>query len=245
MFRLDGQVAIVTGGAQGIGSGIAEVFLKAGATVAIWDILDGSPVVEKLESLGKIFYAKVDVTDKSSVQSAVDNIIESYGRIDILINNAGVIRDKSFVKMDESQWNTVINVNVNSLFVTSKAVLPHMIANKYGRIVSASSVNGSRGAFGQTNYSASKAAVQGFTRALCKEVGRHGITVNCVAPGFVKTAMTDSIPKELVEEGMKFIPAGYAAEPTDMGYVYLFLASKEARYVSGATIHANGGEYAF
>lgn len=245
MFRLDGQLAIVTGGAQGIGAGICEVFLNAGATVALWDVNDGQPVVDQLKTDDKnIFYQKVNVADRASVQAAVDAIMLNHGKIDILINNAGVIRDRSFMKMNQQEWDAVIDVNINSLFVTSKAVLPHMIEAGYGRIVSASSINAMRGAFGQTNYCASKAAIQGFTRALSKEVGKHGITVNCVAPGFIKTAMTASIPEELLKGAIKQIPVRRIGEPKDMGYAYLYLASKEASFVSGITLHANGGEYA-
>jgi len=245
MFRLDGQLAIITGGAQGIGEGICEVFLEAGATVALWDVKDGGPVVDRLKSSeNEIFYQQVNVTDKPSVDGAVEEIISKYGRIDILVNNAGVIRDRSFMKMSQQEWDTVINVNINSLYITTQAVLPYMIKAQYGRIVSASSVNALRGAFGQTNYSASKAAIQGFTRALCKEVGKHGINVNCVAPGFIKTAMTDSIPEEFIKEGIKQIPIRRIGTPRDMGYAYLFLASKEAGFVNGITLNANGGEYA-
>ena len=244
MFRLDGQIAIITGGARGIGIGICKVFIKAGATVALWDVADGQPIVDEILSEGgKIFYQKVDVTSKESTESAVEEIMEKYGRIDILINNAGIIRDRSFMKMSEDEWNAVMNVNVKSLFVTSKAVLPHMIAAKYGRIVSASSVNAMMGAYGQTNYGASKAAIQGFTRSLCREVGKHGITVNCVAPGFIKTAMTESMPPEVIEAGIKMIPIRRIGTPEDMGYAYLFLASKEGQFVNGITLHANGGMY--
>jgi len=244
MFKLDGQLAIITGGARGIGIGICEVFTKAGATVAMWDVADGQQVVDDITAQGgKIFYQKVDVTSKESVEAAVAEIIDKHGRIDILINNAGIIRDKSFMKMSEDEWNAVMNVNVNSLFVTAKAVLPHMIEANYGRIVSASSVNAMAGAFGQTNYSASKAAIQGFTRSLCKEVGKHGVTVNCVAPGFIKTAMTDSIPEEIVNAAIKQIPIRRIGMPEDMGYAYLFLASKEAEFINGITLHANGGVY--
>ncbi len=244
MFRLDGQVAIITGGAQGIGAGICKVFTDAGATVALWDVKDGQAVVDEITADGgEIFYQKVDVTSKSSVEAAVAEIMNKHGRIDILINNAGLIRDKSFMKMTEEQWNAVINVNVNSLFVTAKAVLPHMIDAKYGRIVSASSVNADLGAFGQTNYAASKAAIQGFTRSLCKEVGKHGITVNCVAPGFIETAMTDTIPEEIVKGAIQQIPIRRIGTPEDMGIVYLFLASKEAEFVNGITLHANGGAF--
>jgi len=244
MFRLDGQLAIISGGARGIGTGICKVFIRAGATVALWDIDDGQSVIDEISKEGgNIFYQKVDVTSKESTDSAVAEIMEKHGRIDILINNAGIIRDRSFLKMSIEEWNSVMNVNVNSLFVTSKAVLPHMIDAKYGRIISASSVNAMLGAFGQTNYAASKAAIQGFTRSLCREVGKHGITVNCVAPGFIKTAMTDSMPQEVIDAGIRMIPIRRIGTPEDMGYAYLFLASKEGQFVNGVTLHSNGGAY--
>jgi 3-oxoacyl-[acyl-carrier protein] reductase len=245
MLRLDGQVAIITGGARGIGEGICKIFCKAGATVALWDVLDsGQETADKIAADGgRIFFQKVDITNRAAVQEAVNEIITEYDKIDILINNAGVIRDRSFLKMTEEDWNVVVNVNINSLFVTTKAVLPHMKEAGYGRIISASSINAMAGAFGQTNYSASKAAIQGFTRSLCKEVGKYGITVNCVAPGFVKSEMSDSMPPEVIEAGIKMIPVGRIGTPEDMGYSYLFLASKEAGFVSGITLHANGGAY--
>jgi len=244
MFKLDGQVAIITGGAQGIGVGICKVFTDAGATVALWDVADGQAVVDEITSNGgNIFYQKVDITSKESVETAVAEIMDKHQRIDILINNAGIIRDKSFMKMTEDQWDAVMNVNVKSLYVTSKAVLPHMIEAGYGRIVSASSINAMLGAFGQTNYGASKAAIQGFTRSLCREVGKHGITVNCVAPGFIKTAMTDSIPEEIIAGAVQQIPVRRIGMPEDMGYAYLYLASKESGFINGITLHANGGSY--
>ena len=244
MFKLNGQVAIVTGGANGIGLGICEIFTQAGATVACWDIVDGQAVVDEIAAKGgNIIFQKVDVSSKASVEAAVGEVKKQYGRIDILINNAGIIRDKSFMKMTEEQWDAVMNVNVKSLYVTTKAVLPHMIEGQYGRIISASSVNAMSGAYGQTNYAASKAAIQGFTRSLCREVGKHGITVNCVAPGYIKTAMTESIPKELVEGAIKQIPVRRIGLPEDMAYAYLFLASKEAGFINGITLHANGGAY--
>ena len=171
MIRLEGQVAIVTGGARGIGAGICELFCKAGATVALWDVLDsGAETAARIAQSGaSIFYQKVDITSKSEVEAAVAQLIEKHQKIDILINNAGVIRDRSFLKMEQSDWDTVMNVNLNALFITCKAVVPHMKAAGYGRIVSASSINGFQGAFGQTNYAATKAGIAGFTRALCKE----------------------------------------------------------------------------
>jgi len=152
-----------------------------------------------------------------------------------------VIRDRSFMKMEQSEWDTVINVNLNSLYTTAKAVLPHMKEAGYGRIVSASSINGFAGAFGQVNYAATKAAVSGFTRALCKETGRFGVTVNAVAPGFIKTNMTDSMPDEVIKAGVAQIPVGRIGTVEDMGFAYLYLASKEAGFISGITLHANGG----
>jgi len=242
MKKLEGQVVIITGGARGIGEGVCEVFCKEGATVAIWDVIDGQTTADKISANGgSIFYQKVDVTNQESVDSAVAEIIRTYGKIDILINNAGVIRDKSFLKMTREEWDLVMAVNVDSLFITAKAVVPHMKAANYGRIISASSINAYMGAFGQTNYSASKAAIVGFTHSLCREVGKYNITVNAVAPGFIKTEMTDSMPDEVVKAGIAMIPVKRIGTPEDMGYAYLFLASKEAGFISGHTLHANGG----
>jgi len=245
MFRLDGQTAIITGGARGIGAGICRVFCKAGATVALWDVMDeGEATAKEIAAEGgNIFFQKVDVTNQEATNTAVAEIIEKTGRVDILINNAGIIRDRSFAKMTENEWDSVMNVNVKSLFITSKAVLPHMKTANYGRIISASSINAMTGAFGQTNYAASKAAIQGFTRSLCREVGKYGITVNCVAPGFVKSVMSDSMPEEVIAAGIKMIPIRRIGTPEDMGYTYLFLASKEGEFVNGITLHANGGAY--
>jgi 3-oxoacyl-[acyl-carrier protein] reductase len=243
MYSLEGQIAIITGGARGIGEGICEVFCKAGATVALWDVLDsGEETANRISSNGgSIFFQKVDITNAESVGSAVEEIISKHGKIDILINNAGVIRDRSFLKMTSEEWNTVININLNALFVTTQAVLPHMREAGYGRIISASSINGFQGAFGQANYAATKAGVSGFTRALCKEVGRFGVTVNAIAPGFIKSVMSDSMPAEIIKAGVAQIPVGRIGTAEDMGHSYLFLASKEAGFISGITLHANGG----
>ena len=243
MFRLDGQVAIITGGAQGIGEGICEVFCQAGATVALWDIRpSGQETAERIKaSGGNIFFQSVNVTDRKAVDNAVQEIIDAHGKIDILINNAGVLRDRSFLKMEQEEWDTVINVNLNALFTTTQAVLPHMREAGYGRIISASSVNGFAGAFGQTNYAATKAGVAGFTRSLAREVGRFGITANAVAPGFIASEMTASMPPEVVKAGIAMIPVGRIGSPEDMGYAYLYLASKEAGFINGTTLHANGG----
>tara|TARA_A100001011_G_scaffold162951_1_gene171473 strand:- start:76729 stop:77472 length:744 start_codon:yes stop_codon:yes gene_type:complete len=243
MKKLDGQIVIITGGAQGIGEGICKIFCNEGATVALWDILnDGRKTADNIKAGGgDIFFQNVDVTSQDSVDAAVIDIIKNHGKIDILINNAGIIRDRSFLKMTREEWDMVHSVNIDSLFVTTKAVLPHMKAANYGRIISASSINAYQGAFGQTNYSASKAAIVGFTHSLCREVGKYNITVNAVAPGFIKSEMSDSMPEEIIKAGIAQIPVGRIGTPEDMGYAYLFLASKEAAFISGHTLHANGG----
>jgi len=243
MKKLDGQIVIITGGARGIGEGICKIFCNQGATVALWDVLeDGQKTADNIKANGgSIFFQKVDVTSQDSVDKAVTNIIKNHGKIDVLINNAGIIRDRSFLKMSREEWDMVHSVNVDSLFVTSKAVLPHMKVANYGRIISASSINAFQGAFGQTNYAASKAAIVGFTHSLCREVGKYNITVNAVAPGFIKSEMSDSMPEEIIKAGIAQIPVGRIGTPEDMGHAYLFLASKEAGFVSGHTLHANGG----
>ena len=243
MFSLEGQVAIITGGARGIGEGICRVFCKAGATVALWDVMDSGAETAATISAegGNIFFQKVDITDAESVSQAVAHLMESYGKIDILINNAGIIRDRSFMKMSQEEWDTVLDVNLTGMFVTTKAVFPIMKEAGYGRIISASSINAYQGAFGQANYVTTKAGITGFTRALCKEGGKYGITVNAVAPGFIKSEMSDSMPEAVIKAGIAMIPVGRIGTPEDMGYAYLFLASKEASFVNGITLHSNGG----
>ena len=243
MKKLEGQVVIITGGARGIGEGICKVFCNEGATVALWDVLEeGQKTADRIaKNGGKIFYQKVDVSSQESVDKAVAKVISEYGKIDVLINNAGIIRDRSILKMSREEWDQVMHVNVDSLYITAKAVVPHMKTANYGRIISASSVNAFQGAFGQTNYSASKAAIVGFTHSLCREVGKYNITVNAIAPGFIKTEMTDSMPEDVIQAGISMIPVGRIGTPEDMGHAYLFLASKEAGFISGHTLHANGG----
>lgn len=243
MNRLKGQLAIVTGGARGIGKGVCKVFCEEGATVAIWDVLDiGEDTAKELaDNGGDIFFQKVDITDRASIQKALEALLAEHKKVDILINNAGVLRDRSFMKMSDEEWHTVINVNLTGLYNTTKAVIPHMKEAGYGRVVSASSVNALVGAFGQTNYCATKAGIIGFTKALAREVGRHGITVNAIAPGFVKTEMTDSMPDEVIKAGIAQIPVKRIGTPEDIAYAYLFLASKEAGFISGETLSVNGG----
>lgn len=244
MKRLEGKVAIITGGARGIGQEVARIFYQEGAKIALWDVLeaDGKRTSQLLDSSGDaVIFQKVDVTDKEQIEKAVKEIISRHGRIDILINNAGIIRDRSFLKMTDAEWHSVIDVNLHGIFYVTKCVLPYMKAAGYGRVVSASSVNGQMGAFGQTNYAASKAAIMGFTKSLAKEVGKYGITVNAIAPGFIKTDMTDQMPSEIIEASIAQIPVARVGIPTDIAYAYLYLASEEAGFVNGTTLSVNGG----
>ena len=245
MTNLEGQIAIITGGARGIGEGACEVFCNAGAQVVMWDVIDGQSTADRIaKDGGKIMYQKVDITNRPEIETAVAEVMEKFGRIDILINNAGIIRDKSFLKMSDDEWNSVINVNLTGAFNTCKVIVPIMKEAKYGRIINTSSINGSTGAFGQTNYAATKAGIVGFTKSLARETGKYGITVNAVAPGFIKSEMSDSMPQEVIDAGIKMIPVARIGTAHDIGYAYLYLASKEAGFVSAFTLSVNGGALA-
>lgn len=242
MIKLDGQVAIITGGAKGIGAGACELFCDAGAQVILWDVIDGEPVAQKIkERGGKVVYQKVDITDRVQVEKAVKAVLTLFRRIDILINNAGIIRDRTFAKMSDQEWDDVMNVNLKGAFNTCKVIVPIMREAQYGRIINTSSINGLVGAFGQTNYAVSKAGIVGFTKSLAKEVGKYGITVNAVAPGFIKSDMTDSMPDEVVQAGIAQIPVGRIGQPEDIAFAYLYLASPQASFVTAFTLSVNGG----
>ncbi len=243
MNILKDQIAIVTGGARGIGAGICRLFCEEGARVILWDLLDlGKTTAAEIRANGgSIEFQQVDVTDRSSISPAVEEIISKYGKIDILINNAGIVKDRSFQKMTDEEWHSVINVNLNGIFNCTKEIIPHMREAGYGRVVSASSVNGLRGAFGQTNYSATKGAIVAFSKSLAKEVGKYGITVNAVAPGFVKTVMTDTIPEDLLEKGLAEIPVRRAGTIDEIAHAYLYLASPQSGFTTGHTLSVNGG----
>ncbi len=246
MKRLEGQYAFITGAGKGIGKAVASLFAEEGATVFLIDILNEVNEVAD-EIRGQNLKAEsfvVDVRDRQKLQSLVESIISQHGKIDILINNAGIIRDRTFLKMSDDEWHDVMDINLNSVFTITKLILPHMKESGYGRIVSASSINGYVGTFGQTNYSSSKAAIIGFTKSLAKEVGKYGITVNAVAPGFIQTDMTASMPAAVIEAGMAAIPVGRAGQPEDVAHAYLFLASREAGFVNGEILNVNGGVYA-
>ncbi|MEJ2585963.1 MAG: 3-oxoacyl-ACP reductase FabG [Robiginitalea sp.] len=242
-MRLKDKIAIVTGGARGIGQAVSELFAREGAAVIIMDLLtEGQAVADAINnSGGTAEFHTVSVTEKDAVDQLFEKVHRKYGRIDILINNAGVTRDRSLEKMSEAEWDTVIEVNLKGVFLCAQAVMPYMKAQKYGRIVSAASNVGLRGNFGQTNYAATKAGVIGMTKTWAIELGRYGITANAIAPGFTLTEMTQKIPDEHLAGIKAGIPLGTVAEPVDIAYGYLYLASDEARFVSGICLTIDGG----
>ena len=243
MSKLYNKVAIITGGAKGIGRSTAELFAREGAITIIWDLIDiGQETADNIvKKGGKALFRKVNVAEKESVVRAVSDAFEKYGSIDILINNAGVIRDKSFLKMEDNDWESVIDVNLTGAYNCVKAVAPHMKAAGYGRIVSASSVVGLRGGFGQANYAASKAGLIGMNRVWAIELGPYGITANTVAPGYIETDMTATIPEEIKKSMLSGVPAGRTGQPEEIAKAYLFLASDDAAYINGICLSVDGG----
>lgn len=244
MKRLENKIAIITGGTAGIGAATAILFAKEGAKVTVWGRSEkkGEEFVKKAAGEGlDIVYDRVDTADFEAVQAATKRVYERFGKIDILINNAGITRDSTFKKMTVEQWNEVINVNLSGVFYCSKAVSEYMLAAGYGRIVNASSVVGLYGNFGQTNYVATKAGIIGMTKTLARELGRKGITVNAVAPGFIATDMVAAMPEEVLASMKAKVPVGRLGNPEEIAYAYLYLASDEAAYVNGATLSVDGG----
>jgi len=242
-MRLKDKVAIVTGGSRGIGKAIAELFAKEGASVIIIDLLDeGSAVAKGIQDNGgRSAYHKVSVTDVNAIKTLFQSVNETYGKIDILINNAGITRDRTLEKMSMEEWDSVIAVNLKGVFICTQAVAPYMKANNYGRIISAASNVGLRGNFGQTNYAATKAGVIAMSKTWTMELGKYGITANAVAPGFTLTEMVAEIPEQHLKAIKAGIPLKTAAQPIDIAYGYLYLASDEARFVSGICLTIDGG----
>ncbi|WP_018620195.1 beta-ketoacyl-ACP reductase [Spirosoma luteum] len=243
-MRLADKVAIITGAARGIGQKAAEVFCREGAIVIIWDVLaEGETTAQQLREQGfRCEFNPVSTTDVATIETTAQAVHDRYGRIDILINNAGITRDKSLLKMSFEEWQQVIDVNLTGVFNCTKIIAPYMVAQKQGRIICTSSINGVHGAFGQTNYAAAKAGIIGMVRSWAKELGPKGITANAVAPGFIQTAMTDAMPDEVRNHAIATIPARRIGQPEDIAHAYLFLASDEASFVNGHVLSVNGGQ---
>jgi 3-oxoacyl-[acyl-carrier protein] reductase len=243
-MRLKDKIAIITGAARGIGKAAAEVFCENGATVIIWDLLDvGEETAAELRSKGfSAEFMKISTTDVPAIEAACREIADKYGRIDILVNNAGITRDKTLLKMSHFEWQQVIDVNLTGVFNCTKTIVPYMAEKGFGRIICTSSVVGVHGNFGQTNYAAAKAGVIGMVRTWAKELGSKGITANAVAPGFVKTDMTDLIPDDVRKMVIESIPVRRMGEPRDIANAYLYLASDEASFVNGQVLGVNGGQ---
>ncbi len=248
-MKLEGKKALVTGASQGIGRTIALALAAEGADVAINYIGPGSPnedaakaVAAEVEALGrKAIIVAADVSKHDEAAAMVDETVKELGRIDILVNNAGITRDGLLLRMKESDWDAVLSINLKGVFNCTKAAVKYMMKQKAGHIVSISSVVGIMGNAGQANYAAAKAGVIGFTKAVAKEVAARGITANAVAPGFVKTNMTAVLPEKVVEGMLASIPLHRLGETTDIAKAVVFLASDDANYITGQTLHVDGG----
>ncbi|AFG34372.1 beta-ketoacyl-ACP reductase [Fervidobacterium pennivorans subsp. shakshaketiis] len=236
-MRLDGKVCIITGAGSGIGRAAAELFAKEGAIVIACDVNETS-----YENPNIHFY-KLDVTDRNRIAEVVKDVVEKFGKIDVLVNNAGITRDALIQNMTEEDWDKVINVNLKGVFNMTQAVVPYMLEAGKGSIINTSSVVGVYGNIGQTNYAATKAGVIGMTKTWAKEFARKGaqIRVNAVAPGFIKTPMTEKVPEKILTMMAEKAALKRLGEPIEVAYVYLFLASDESSYITGQVIGVDGG----
>lgn len=238
------KIAYVTGGTGGIGTAICQRLAKEGFTVIAGCSVNRDPQewVDEQKKLGFDFHTSpIDVTDWESTVAAFDKVKEQFGGVDILVNNAGITRDGQFRKMDLEDWNAVIDTNLNSLFYVTKQVLDGMLEKGFGRIINISSVNGQKGQFGQTNYSAAKAGMHGFTKALAQEVASKGITVNTVSPGYIGTDMVRAIREDVLEKIVATIPVRRLGEPEEIGSMVAWLASDDAGFATGGDFSVNGG----
>jgi len=241
---LSDRVAIVTGAGRGIGRAIALKLAGVGAKVVVSDILEeeAKAVAREIKAKGGQGLAvAADVSSPEGVSGMVEATLKAYGRIDILVNNAGIARDQILLRMPEEDWDRVLDVDLKSVFLCTKAVLRHMLKARWGRVISLSSIAAQVGNPGQANYSAAKAGVIGFTRTVASEVGSHGVTVNAIAPGFIETEMTRKIDEERRQEIKKHIPMNRFGTPEDVAGVVAFLASEEAGYITGQVLSVNGG----
>ena len=243
-MQLASQVAIITGGARGIGREMALLFAREGADVALFDVNADTleQTAKELRALGRraegIF---VDVTDGKQVEDGVGKVLDKLGRIDILINNAGITKDGLLLRMDDAQWDRVLEINLKGTFLCTRAVAKHMLKQRRGRIVNIASIVGIIGNPGQANYAASKAGIIGLTKSVAKELASRGVTCNAIAPGFIKTEMTEALPEPAKQRLQEAIPMGVLGEPRDVAEAALFLVSDAARYITGHVLVVDGG----
>ena len=241
MFNLDGKIALITGAAGGLGDKIARTLHAQGATLALTD-MRAEPMEKLKAELGeRVEFFVANLTNSEDVNNLVKNVEEKMGRIDILVNNAGLTRDNLFMRMSDEDWQLVLDVNLSAGFKLAKAAIRGMMKRRYGRIIGIASVVGVMGNPGQANYSASKAGMIAMNKCLAQEVGSRGVTVNSISPGFIRTPMTDVLPDDVKAQLLSKIPEGKLGEAQDIANAVAFLASDEAQYITGQTLHVNGG----
>lgn len=244
MKRFENKVVMVTGGCRGIGKAIVEAFAEEGAKVYALDYVipePGEVFIENEAIASQVVAKQADVTKFDSIQTIADEVVAEAGRIDVLVNNAGITRDNLLMRMSEAEWDQVINTNLKGVFICTKIISRQMMSQRYGRIVNIGSVVGTMGNAGQANYSSSKAGLIGFTKSIARELASRNILVNCVAPGYVRTPMTDKLTDEQRNAFLVNIPLKRVAEPRDIANAVTFFASEESSYVTGQVLHVNGG----
>jgi len=242
-MKLTGKVALVTGSGRGIGKAIAQKLSDEGATIIINDVADiAQSTSDEIKAAGRpSIFIKGSVSSSEDVNRMIDQIVANFSRIDILVNNAGITRDQITMRMTDEDWDAVMAVNLKGVFLCTRAALKYMLRQRWGRIINISSISGIVGNPGQVNYCAAKAGIIGITRTVSKEMASRMVTVNAVAPGFIESDMTDKIPEKIRDEFKKRIPAGYFGSPKDVAEAVAFLATEEARYITGQVLCVDGG----